>query len=71
MDKTSTLCYLIKTLSNNNISDVHDLESLFDEDDGDLNDVYDYLNNLKTNVSEEVIQKVVEFAKNYKEKMLR
>lgn len=71
MDKTSTLCYLIKTLSNKNISDIHDLESHFDEDDEDIKDVYDYLNNLKTDVREEVIQKVFEYAKSYKEKMLK
>ncbi len=71
MEKTSTLCYLIKSLSNNNISDVQGLESLFDEDDEDLKDVYDYLDNLKSDVREEVIQKVIEFAKNYKEKTFK
>jgi succinate dehydrogenase flavin-adding protein (antitoxin of CptAB toxin-antitoxin module) len=71
MEKTSTLCYLIKTLSNTNISDIHDLESLFDEDDEDLTDVYDYLNNLKSDVRDEVIQKVIEFSKHYKEKTIK
>ncbi len=71
MDKTSTLCYLIKTLSNSNISDIHDFESLFDEDDEALKDVYDYLNNLRTDVREEVIHEVIEFAKNYSEKTLK
>ncbi len=71
MDKTSTLCYLIKSLSNKNSPGIHDLESHFDEDDEDIKDVYDYLNNLKSDVREEVIHKIIDFAKNYQEKMLK
>lgn len=69
MDKTSTLCYLIKHLSKENSPGIHDLESHLQEDDEDLKDVYDYLDNLKSDVREEVIHKIIEFAKNYQEKM--
>jgi hypothetical protein len=71
MDKTSTLCYLIKHLSNENTPGFHDLKSHLQEDDEDLKDVYDYLNNLKSDVREEVIHKIMEFVKNYQEKMLK
>jgi hypothetical protein len=69
MDKTSTFYYLIKTLSPENCSDVFALESLYDFQDNESDLFYEYLNSLKTDVREEVVQKLVKFAKEYREKI--
>ena len=69
MDKTSTLYYLIKTLSHKNSSDLFSLESFYDCQDEDFDLLYEYLDNLTTDIREEVIQKLVKFAKEYREKI--
>ena len=69
MVRTSTFCYLIKTLSPENSSEVFTLEPLYDSEDEDFDALYEYLDSLKSDVREEVIQKLVEFAKDYREKV--
>jgi hypothetical protein len=69
MDRTSTFCYLIKTLSPENCSDVFTLESLYDYQDDEYDLLYDYLDSLKTDVREEVVQRLVKFAREYREKV--
>ena len=69
MVRTSTFCYLIKTLSPENSSEVFTLEPLYDSEDGDFDVLYEYLDSLKSDVREEVVQKLVEFAKDYIEKV--
>ena len=69
MVRTSTFCYLIKTLSPENSSEVFTLEPLYDSEDGDFDVLYEYLDSLKSDVREEVVQKLVEFAKDYREKV--
>jgi hypothetical protein len=69
MDRTSTFCYLIKTLSPENCSDVFTLESLYDYQDDEYDLLYDYLDSLKTDVREEVVRKLVKFAREYREKI--
>lgn len=68
MDKSSTFYYL-KTLSYKNSSDLFSLESFYDCQDEDFDLLYEYLDNLKTDVREEVVQKLVKFAKEYREKI--
>jgi Mor family transcriptional regulator len=70
MDRTSTFCDLIKNLSNKNFSEIHALESLFDDENEDLDNLLECLDNLKTDVREEVVQKIVKFAREYREKVL-
>ena len=69
MDRTSTFCYLIKNLSPENCSDLFTLESLYDYQDDEFDLLYEYLDSLKTDVREEVVQKLVRFAKEYREKI--
>jgi hypothetical protein len=69
MVETSTFCYLIKTLSPENCSDLFTLESLYDYQDDEFDLLYEYLDSLKTDVREEVVQKLVKFAKEYREKV--
>jgi hypothetical protein len=69
MNKTSTFYYLIKTLSPENCSELLTLESFCDYHDEDYDLLYEYLNSLKTNVREEVVQKLVKFAEEYREKI--
>jgi len=69
MDGTSTFCYLIKTLSPENSSELFTLEPLYDSEDEDFDLLYEYLDSLKADVREEVVQKLVKFAKEYREKI--
>jgi hypothetical protein len=69
MDKTSTFYYLTKTLSHKNSSDLFSLESFYDLEDEDFDLLYEYLDNFKTDVREEVVQKLVRFAREYREKI--
>ncbi len=69
MDRTSTFLYFIKTLSNKKDSEVFALEPLYDSEDDDFDILYEYLDNLKRDVREEVVQNLVRFAKEYREKV--
>ena len=69
MNRTSTFLYFIKTLSNKNNSEVFTLEPLYDSEDDDFDILYEYLDSLKRDVREEVVQNVVNFAKEYREKV--
>lgn len=69
MDRTSTFCYIIKTLSPENSSEVFTLEPLYDSEDEDVDALYEYLDSLKSDVREEVVQKLVKFANEYREKI--
>ena len=70
MDRTSTFCDLINNLSNRNFSEIHTLESLFDNENEDLDDLLECLDSLKTDVREEVVQRIMNFVKEYREKIL-
>lgn len=70
MDKTSTFCDLIKNLSNRNFSEINTLESLFDDENEDLYNLLDCLDSLKTDVREEVVQRIMNFVREYREKIL-
>ena len=69
MDRTSTFCYLIKTLSPENCSDLITLESLYNYPDDESDLLYEYLDSLKTDVREEVVQRLVKFAREYREEV--
>jgi RNA processing factor Prp31 len=70
MDRTSTFCDLIKNLSNRDFSETHTLESLFDDENEDLDSLLECLDSLKTDVREEVIQRIMNFVREYREKIL-
>ncbi|UCH13623.1 MAG: hypothetical protein JSV22_10995 [Bacteroidales bacterium] len=69
MNRTSTFLYFIKTLSNKDNSEVFTLEPLYDTEDDDYDILYEYLDSLKRDVREEIVQNVVKFAKEYREKV--
>ncbi len=69
MDKTSTFYYLIKTLSPENSAELLTLESFCDYHDEDYDLLCEYLDSLKTDVREDVVQKLVKFAREYREKI--
>jgi hypothetical protein len=70
MDRTSTFCDLIKNLSNRNFPEIHDLESLFDDENEDLDNLLECLDSLKTDVREEVVQRIMNFAREYRKEIL-
>ena len=70
MDRISTFSDLIKNLSNKNFSEIPALESLFNDEDEDIDDLLECLDNLQTDVREEVVQKIMKFAREYREKVL-
>lgn len=70
MEKTSTFNDLIKNLSKKNFSEIHTLESLFEDEDEELDNLLECLDNLKSDVREEVVQRIMKFAREYREKIL-
>ncbi len=66
MEKFSTNYSLENNESSTKPDELNELYTLLKDDSKCFEDVFNYLNNLKQDVNEEKVQKIIEFAKKYR-----
>ncbi len=65
MEQTSTNHSLLNTVCNDLNDNLDELKNLLNDKHQDFQEVYNYLDSLRKDVSEETVQKVMNFAKQY------
>ena len=66
MRKSSTKHSLNEINKSTEPDELHELNTLLNDDSKCFKDVFNYLNTLEKNIDEEKVQKIIEFAKRYR-----
>ncbi|NJK87899.1 MAG: hypothetical protein HC906_19980 [Bacteroidales bacterium] len=68
MEKTFTPDPLFDGLNNENTDELKELLSLIEQNDSEISEIFNCLDKLKCDVSDETVAKILEFAKEYSTK---
>lgn len=71
MEQTSTNHSLIKNVDIDNEDELNELITLLEDKNDDFKEVYDYLDTLKKDLDKEKVQKIIEYARQYRQKINR
>lgn len=71
MEQTSTNHSLLKNVDIDNENELNELITLLEDKNDDFKEVYDYLDSLKKDLDKEKVQKIIEYARQYRQKTNR